>query len=1427
MKPTVIPSASHTSLRDFFDVVRPYLLGPLASPQEVSWLSQLCQRLPGSDLAGFEHVLSGPSSGVDLCLRLPKTPLAVPQAWLETPVWTRINAINDRLLQGELPGVRVLDLEFDISGPPPAIPMPALFLETELGSETSAQDVPEKVSILMGGSTDTRLSSALAACLSALPQQCRVSHVGAMFSRPSAGIRLLLSDISVSEARDFLARVGWRGNLAAFRDVLHGIDPMADSFMLGITVTQDGVARRVGVEYFLDNDPRRNRRFGALLAHLGRLGHCPAPTAESFVEWQGTCRPEEHVESWPKSLSFTEQLLAGHAHSVLVRFLSHIKLTFEAEGIASVKGYRGFCHYFLETSPNDVSASRLRVKDIARRSAFWFERQKKAEPAPEPLSAERQAIGERHLARWAEVAAGGDAKRFERRLRWTELDPVKAVRLLGEEPSVESEFSWEATLECLLDAMSSPGSTPSTNVRAYTNADEPLPFEHALFGIVDFAVERFDEAIEDHRFVFSPEARADLARALLRRLSVLSERVLEQDFNCVRGVGPSILAELGLVLEEGSCQRYFEYVGGLRLGGWIENFSRFPVLARFVATAIDFWLEASCELVGRLGADREAIALFFGEFEERVERIDLGLSDPHHRGRTVAILHFAGGRSLVYKPKPLGLEVAYADLLTWLSEHGAALPLTAPKTLDLQTHGWVEFIERRPCRDEAGVGRFFERSGMLLCVLYCLGANDCHVENIIADEDRMMLIDVETALNPESPAIAEDSSGYDSVLRVGLLPRWDCRESTQHVVELSGLGFSEGQRNKQRLWRHVNTDDMAAVYELGKPQHYSNLPVLGGTTCRAEPYVKHIQRGFSTMYRFVQEHRVALLETGGPLDAFSGRTGRFLFRGTRIYVEILEQVLSSESLEDGTRASIELGRLDFAYLVAQDKPPAWPLLRDELKSLAQLDVPHFRFDTSGTDLELSDTSLERYFESGAHGRIGRRLQRMSDRDMDIQMRLVGACMSISSEQGHRTGATAPEFAAPSTTPKADLPAQALAVAHELHEQVIEFDDGYRSWLGQIYIRNSEHFHVNLLPANMYDGGSGVALFLAACDRVEPDAGHGQLARQAVARLQKLLSTGHDEGVERLIRRVGVGGALGAGSIAYAFSYLGRSLADPDVLDAAARLAKLVGPAASGADGKFDVMGGLAGLALGLLAVYDATGEASALENATRCGERLVAAQLTRGSWVGGWPDANEGAAQVGLSHGASGIALALSRLFAATQREEFKASAIKGLAFERRAYTSPGQSSPDFQGPRKDGHGGPRMNSWCHGATGVALARLSCWKELQNPDVLEDSVLALGAVQQYGLHELDHLCCGNFGRVEALLLGSEVLRRPELHDLATQWTGQIVQQATASGSYRLRAHLQSGLALQNPALFQGLAGIGYSLLRVANPTEVPCVAVWG
>jgi lantibiotic modifying enzyme len=117
----------------------------------------------------------------------------------------------------------------------------------------------------------------------------------------------------------------------------------------------------------------------------------------------------------------------------------------------------------------------------------------------------------------------------------------------------------------------------------------------------------------------------------------------------------------------------------------------------------------------------------------------------------------------------------------------------------------------------------------------------------------------------------------------------------------------------------------------------------------------------------------------------------------------------------------------------------------------------------------------------------------------------------------------------------------------------------------------------------------------------------------------------------------------------------------------------------------------------------------------------------------------------------------------------------------------------------------PWSRSWCNGPTGVTLGQIvhggAPWR-----DVID--AIAAEPVQKAP----DHACCGTIGAVELLTAAGEVVR-------ARQLMATLVGRARNAGSYYLSRDTPD--ARLAPSFFQGLAGIGYHLLRTAFPERVP------
>ena len=303
---------------------------------------------------------------------------------------------------------------------------------------------------------------------------------------------------------------------------------------------------------------------------------------------------------------------------------------------------------------------------------------------------------------------------------------------------------------------------------------------------------------------------------------------------------------------------------------------------------------------------------------------------------------------------------------------------------------------------------------MLLCLLYVLRATDCHYENLIAHGDHPVLIDAETLLyhepqplddlSPLQPGelLAERLLG-DSVLRTGMLPRWEADSDQATPQDVSALGCSDDQpaSSLSRRWKQINTDYMHTVYEKGTLQVGHNVAHLRDKALSPLDFEAQIVTGFEQMYRLILLHRDALIGAAtGPLRVMRDQAVRFVYRPTRIYQFLTASSWSPEILKKRNRLRhSSRTACSRAFLAVPNKPLAWPVLAAEIEAMEQMDVPLFSAYASGTALHLPGgvTVLAAFRRSSYSAMIGC-IGQLCEADLQGQLTIVRTALHTKAAQ---------------------------------------------------------------------------------------------------------------------------------------------------------------------------------------------------------------------------------------------------------------------------------------------------------------------------------------------------------------------------------------------------------------------------------------------
>ncbi|WP_049901593.1 type 2 lanthipeptide synthetase LanM family protein [Natrinema sp. J7-1] len=944
---------------------------------------------------------------------------------------------------------------------------------------------------------------------------------------------------------------------------------------------------------------------------------------------------------------------------------------------------------------------------------------------------------------------------------------------------------------------------------------ESTAFADVFAVIAEYAREQLPEIVPEN----SISAMTD---QLIARLGNVCVRPLYVEFKSfVEYHDPDLAAADPDEFEDPPTEYYERFIDNIFENGLKDLYIEYPVLGRQTVGIITNWVSAVTEVCCRVEADRPALHREFDAGGELSKLVPLS-DDAHARGRVPIRVIFESSE-VIYKPRDVsGGDVVYT-VLERLSDYLSIPAFNKPKYILRNQYGWMEPVEYDDLPDEEAATRYYERAGMLMCVAYTLNLSDCQYENLITAGDQPTILDGETVFHPHidpnsRPSPTEISAFVHQSVLLTLLPPWSVGEPDESVDDgfagsIAGLGNrSEKVEIDSRTYRvidGINTDVMSVVEERSKSDLSRNTPSSGGDDHPPQEHLGAITRGFSETYEAIQSLHQEDRFFGNILSAelLDGVENRLVYRATRRYGTILEETAARKPLQDGVWLSIEFEKLTapfFNGLIESDD--YWPLYAAERRALRRRDIPRFASRPKKKTLYHDQKPLDVTVETSGYECCQQRVDAMCSADRQQQIWLI--------QYAFGTNAVGSDVLSRSTAPEATKPtvtAGGEPASRELEERAVKLFDEVitssiepgedTSWISIAPTKTG----LKLVPTDpsLYHGRGGIALTAAALYRV---TGKDRYRRVTADVIEPLVERVNDDEFT-----AGLGGMLGIGSVVYTLSVIAELTDDETYRSAASKASTALTATHLEYDDSFDVIEGAAGTLLGLLAYHDRFGEERVLEQAIRCGDQLLESRVDVNGYEV-WKTDGKSPPITGFSHGMSGIAYALTRLASKTGDSQYTTAAKEGLDFESTLY------DPSRNNWAKSHHDRSYDDKWCHGRTGMALARLKIGDMRTNSELQSVANEALTETVAAGPAINDNVCCGNFGRAEALLVGSRCGTIDRSAAIAMASWG--LEHRDRNGLLSLPGHSNT---FKNPTFFHGLSGVAYTLLRLKYPDLLPSV----
>jgi len=848
-----------------------------------------------------------------------------------------------------------------------------------------------------------------------------------------------------------------------------------------------------------------------------------------------------------------------------------------------------------------------------------------------------------------------------------------------------------------------------------------------------------------------------------------------------------------------------------------EMYRVYPELYRALFQELERCMRNIRSVLEKFEQDKTEInkAFFAANPAHFIKRIGGGDSDSHNGGGRVYWMDLDNGERLVYKPRCLAIDKVFQEFVGYVS-NGCGMDYQWNIILDKTEYGWCTWVRKNDCDTRKELEDYYFRIGVLLCITYLLGAEDMHYENLIANGEFPILVDLEMGIG--SRGIIKNEKGFseiknvykDSVLHTGILPLYAWNENGEGV-NVGAMNGSGGQLCpiKMPVVVETGTTNMHIEYRQPVMAESKNLAMINGKFIEPYEFLDHIQAGFERAYVVIAGDKEKISEW---IDEFGRAPVRYLFRETQQYAMMLNssyhpQYLMSQTERCKGIRCLNRGEEKIVDEFLRDKKE-W-IYEQEEKDLYEGDIPYFWYVAKERALHSSmgETYLN-YFEQPVIERIRNRLQKMNEQDLSRQQRFIRNALFIGTKKVEDdNGITVFD----SDNMEEEVSAEdkthiglsiAELVGDILLEEAIWTDDKENvGWISIVMAGYGERGYL-IRPMNyyLYDGLAGVAVFMASLVKKSSSNRFCQIYEILIRQLfdytdQKVFAEENEE--------LPTGAYTGEASLVYAYILLYEITGDERFRMYLEKHSEIVSRFIK-QDKAYDVLGGNAGAILVLVKAYEKTGNQKYLTLAIEAGDVLIEAATSFELGIG-WVNRGVEKALTGFAHGNSGMILALCKLGYYSGKDIFYDFAHKALLFEQHYFIPEIGDWADLR--FEDYKQEVSELVWCHGKGGVVAAYAKAIKYAE-PGLRKKLEETIGKADENmkAKHESVYCLChgamGTVGLQYAIGYQEEARRRYK----------RFLKQFSLVDKDEMRK-LMPLQECDNFGLMGGLCGIGYGVLE--------------
>jgi len=483
-----------------------------------------------------------------------------------------------------------------------------------------------------------------------------------------------------------------------------------------------------------------------------------------------------------------------------------------------------------------------------------------------------------------------------------------------------------------------------------------------------------------------------------------------------------------------------------------------------------------------------------------IDAIKLKVTGDIHNGNGVCIVTYQE-QKVVFKKKSSKPNLLLNLLDARVSAYLGKKIHFIPQFLDKEEYFWEKFIISRPLNSKKEAEEFYRRVGYLFAYSYILNISDLHFENLISANITPTLVDVETifsitpfdtiANNEATFQIIENSR--NSVLSTGLLPIAEADKifggDTSGVLGGTLIG-------EAKIVVNYNRDDVHVEKKKYQIKNQDHLPYFLNSMgeknyLNAAEYIDFIKEGFRELgYFFVKEKKYLekLYLTHSDIQT------RILFRNTRDYSLIRQLLISPVYCNQSQILFEKMANKLHEY-------DSHTLVQSEEKQLLNMDIPYFYVNINSCNIRDGETIIWKLGTS-ALSVVIKKLENLNEELIEEQINLIE--FSIKTTQALYSTELQEEYRKyerPSNDEEVLYTGINTLVDIILNDERYSFGDNSTNWL-TLKVTDYDAFELVPMDDSVYEGLAGIGIALSeAYDLVD-----SLRQKKIIACLKRIFST---------------------------------------------------------------------------------------------------------------------------------------------------------------------------------------------------------------------------------------------------------------------------------------------------------------------------------